>query len=118
MKFRRPPLGIGSYLIVLTTGFILLSSCVAANAQSTASIEGRVLDQNGSAIPAVEIKALSRAIVVERTDGLGRYEITALPVGDYRIEVRPPFGRITHTRFPTGDSGSSRLVQFAAKLTF
>src|SRR6185503_12491632 len=91
MKFRGRPLGIGSYLIVLTTGFILLSSCVAAKAQSTASIEGQVLDQNGSAIPAVEIKALSRAIVVERTtitDGLGRYEITALPVGDYRIEVR------------------------------
>jgi hypothetical protein len=30
----------------------------------------------------------------------------------------PAFGRITSTRFPTGESGSSRQVQFAAKLTF
>jgi hypothetical protein len=28
----------------------------------------------------------------------------------------PAFGRITNTRFPTGESGSSRQVQFAFKL--
>jgi hypothetical protein len=28
------------------------------------------------------------------------------------------FGRITNTRFPTGDSGSSRQLQFALKLIF
>jgi hypothetical protein len=28
----------------------------------------------------------------------------------------PDFGRITNTRFPTGESGSSRQVQFALKL--
>ena len=30
----------------------------------------------------------------------------------------PDFGRITNTRFPTGESGSSRQVQFAVKLIF
>jgi hypothetical protein len=30
----------------------------------------------------------------------------------------PSFGRITNTRFPTGESGSSRQVQFALKLIF
>lgn len=30
----------------------------------------------------------------------------------------PAFGRITSTRFPTGESGSSRQVQFALKLSF
>jgi hypothetical protein len=30
----------------------------------------------------------------------------------------PGFGRITNTRFPTGESGSSRQVQFAFKLIF
>jgi hypothetical protein len=30
----------------------------------------------------------------------------------------PAFGRITNTRFPTGESGSSRQMQFALKLTF
>jgi len=28
------------------------------------------------------------------------------------------FGVITNTRFPTGDSGSSRQLQFALKLLF
>jgi hypothetical protein len=30
----------------------------------------------------------------------------------------PNFGRITNTRYATGDSGSSRQVQIAAKLMF
>jgi hypothetical protein len=30
----------------------------------------------------------------------------------------PAFGQITNTRFPTGESGSSRQVQFALKLIF
>jgi hypothetical protein len=30
----------------------------------------------------------------------------------------PAFGRITSTRFPTGESGSSRQVQFALKLMY
>jgi hypothetical protein len=30
----------------------------------------------------------------------------------------PAFGRITSTRFPTGESGSSRQIQFAVKLLF
>ena len=30
----------------------------------------------------------------------------------------PSFGRITNTRFPTGESGSSRQVQFALKMIF
>jgi hypothetical protein len=30
----------------------------------------------------------------------------------------PSFGRISTTRFPTGESGSSRQIQFALKLFF
>jgi hypothetical protein len=30
----------------------------------------------------------------------------------------PDFGRITNTRFPTGETGSSRQIQLAAKLMF
>jgi hypothetical protein len=30
----------------------------------------------------------------------------------------PSFGRITSTRFPTGESGSSRQIQFALKLIY
>ena len=30
----------------------------------------------------------------------------------------PSFGQITNTRFPTGESGSSRQIQFATRLIF
>src|SRR6185503_2364520 len=63
---------------------------VEVSAQSTASIEGQVFDQNGAAIPHVKIVARSPAIGVERTvlsDDAGRYLLAALPVGDYTIEV-------------------------------
>jgi hypothetical protein len=32
--------------------------------------------------------------------------------------VIPSFGTISNTRFPTGDSGSARQIQFAAKFLF
>jgi hypothetical protein len=35
-----------------------------------------------------------------------------------RVVGTPGFGRVTNTRFPTGDSGSSRQLQFALKLMF
>jgi hypothetical protein len=34
------------------------------------------------------------------------------------VVATPAFGRITSTRFPTGESGSSRQVQLAVKLLF
>ena len=61
-----------------------------AHAQSTASIEGLVTDQHGALIAGAEIKATDPAIGVGRvalTDASGRYQIAALPVGDYRLEV-------------------------------
>jgi hypothetical protein len=60
-------------------------------AQSTASIEGLVTDQQGALIAGAEIAASDFAIGVERlvmTDAMGHYQIAALPVGDYRLEVR------------------------------
>jgi hypothetical protein len=35
-----------------------------------------------------------------------------------RVVGSATFGRITNTRFPTGDSGSSRQLQFALKFMF
>jgi Carboxypeptidase regulatory-like domain/TonB dependent receptor len=60
------------------------------SAQSTASIEGQVFDQDGAVIPSVKIVARSPAIGVERTalcDDDGRYLLAALPVGDYTVEA-------------------------------
>jgi len=70
---------------------LLVLVCSSVRAQSTGLIEGRLTDQNAAVVPAVEVKAVSRLIAVERTtltDGVGLYQFTALPVGNYRIEVR------------------------------
>ena len=68
---------------------LVLSSC--AHAQSTASIEGLITDQHGALIAGAEITAEEPAISVTRqdlTDVSGRYQIAALPVGNYRLEIR------------------------------
>ncbi len=67
---------------------LVLSVCVQA--QSTASIEGLVTDQNSDLIAGAEVMATSRAIGVVRrsiTDNSGRYQIAALPIGDYRLQI-------------------------------
>lgn len=57
-------------------------------AQSTASIEGQVVDQHGAVIPGAKVIASSAAIGVERittSDTSGRYQLVALPVGEYTV---------------------------------
>jgi hypothetical protein len=74
--------------VFTVVALLVLRTCVPA--QSTASIEGLVTDQNGSVISGSEIIARNPAIGVMRrsvTDASGRYQIVALPVGDYRLEV-------------------------------
>ncbi|HJX90426.1 MAG TPA: TonB-dependent receptor, partial [Pyrinomonadaceae bacterium] len=80
MKLLRCPFTVAALLV--------LSACVQA--QSTASIEGLVTDQNGDLIAGAEIMASSHAIGVARrsiTDSSGRYQIAALPIGDYRLQI-------------------------------
>ena len=78
-----------SFLFALSIG-LLAGTSTPASAQSTASIEGLVVDQHGAVIPSVKITARNPAIGVERettSDASGRYSLAALPVGDYVIAV-------------------------------
>src|SRR5215813_4101760 len=70
---------------------ILLLLCPSVGAQSTASIEGQITDPQSAVVPGVEIIASSSAISITRkttTDDAGRYQLVALPVGIYSLEVR------------------------------
>lgn len=63
----------------------------AVRAQAAASIGGKLVDQSGAVILKGVITAECPALGVERlteTDAEGSYLIDALPVGDYRLEVR------------------------------
>ena len=69
---------------------LLFAVAFKTYAQSTASIEGQVVDQQGAAIPGVRVLAQSAAIGVERaatSDNSGRYQFPALPLGDYTIRA-------------------------------
>ena len=75
----------------LSTVVVVLALVTCVSAQSTASVEGLVTDQQGAVIARAEITARDVDIGVTRlatTDADGRYQIAALPVGDYQLEVR------------------------------
>ena len=74
---------------LIVTIIVLLSTC--AYAQSTSSIEGSITDQHGALVSKAEVTASNDLIGITRqavTDDSGRYQIAALPVGEYRLEVR------------------------------
>ena len=63
------------------------------HAQSTATLQGRVIDPDGAVVPSVKIVVRNRETGEERaaqTDGEGNYQVAALPVGIYRLEIRIP----------------------------
>ncbi|HEY9464850.1 MAG TPA: carboxypeptidase-like regulatory domain-containing protein, partial [Vicinamibacterales bacterium] len=76
--------GLTRPLIVLTA--VLLVPC-AAYAQS--SIAGIVRDASGAVMPGVTVEATSPALIEKvrttTTDDSGRYQITVLPVGTYKV---------------------------------
>ena len=82
-----------SSLVIGLAAFVAVPSAGSAPrvpVQSTAILQGRVLDQNGAVVPRARILAKGIATGLERvgeTDGAGNYQIAALPVGYYRVEV-------------------------------
>ena len=69
---------------------LLLLSCAAGWAQSTAQIHGTVQDTTGAAVPGAEVKATQTATGVVRTVVTGQdggYVLTNLPLGPYQLEV-------------------------------
>src|SRR5687768_11165340 len=69
---------------------LLLAAASSTSAQSTAWIEGQVLDQQGAVIAGVRITLTDSAIGLEReatSDDDGRYQFVALPIGEYTIHA-------------------------------
>ena len=75
----------------LLAAVLPLALFTSAQAQSTTTLQGRVVDPKGEAVPGAKVMARSQATGVERiaqTDSDGAYQIAALPAGAYRVEVR------------------------------
>src|ERR1043165_394263 len=74
--------------LVLAAG-LLVSSPVLA--QSTATLQGTVTDAKGAVLPNATVTVRNKATSTERTaqtDTNGNYQVAALPVGTYSIEVK------------------------------
>ena len=75
-------------LVLLVAG-LLVSAPVLA--QSTATIQGTVTDSKGALIPNATVTVRNRSTSFERTtqtDSDGNYQIAALPVGVYTVEIK------------------------------
>ena len=68
---------------------VLLLTCASVFAQqTTGNISGRVLDQQGAAVPGATVTAKSPTTGFSRTeasDAQGVYRLSALPVGIYEV---------------------------------
>ena len=59
--------------------------------QSTATLQGTVSDPKGAVMPKAKVVVHNQATGLERTtetDSEGNYQVAALPVGVYRVEVQ------------------------------
>lgn len=83
----------------LLLGLVTLTFVTRASAfphayfQSTAVLQGTILDANGAVVPRAQITALNIATGTARAgqaDSDGHYQVAALPVGFYRVEVKAP----------------------------
>ena len=69
----------------------LIALFAPANAQSTASLQGRVMDQAGAVVAGAQVTVYRQATGLERvveSDSEGNYQVVALPVGAYEVRVR------------------------------
>jgi hemoglobin/transferrin/lactoferrin receptor protein len=86
----------------------------AAAAQSTATIAGTIRDQNGDVVVGAEVRTLNIASGGSRmclTDQVGKYEITGLHPGSYRVAVSSQ-GFATGSRVVALRRGSQVVTDF------
>ncbi len=75
---------------IIVTALVLLCAAAKANAQQTGTINGRIVDAQGAAVPGVTVTATSTSTGFARTvvsDGEGIYRLNGLPVGAYDLHA-------------------------------
>lgn len=74
--------------VLLLAVVSLFTFCASMQAQTTASMEGRVLDPSGAAIPKANVTAVNDETAYSRTavsSTTGAYQLQQLPVGSYTV---------------------------------
>jgi outer membrane receptor protein involved in Fe transport len=82
----------GSKIQVLLLAIVfVLGSCGVVQAQSTANLQGTVTDAQGASVEGATVVVRNLATNIERkaqSDSNGAFEVSALPAGNYRIEIK------------------------------
>src|SRR4030095_14390528 len=77
------------HIFLVSLALAALSS--SAFAQSTATLQGSVIDQSGAVVSGAKVTVRNQATGAERivqTDSDGNYQAAALPPGLYRVEAQ------------------------------
>ncbi len=70
---------------------LLVVFATATFAQTTANIQGTVIDKNGAAVVGAKVTVKNTALGIERTtqsNSTGAYEVAALPPGTYDVQIQ------------------------------
>ena len=98
---------------------VLLACPVAFAQQTTGGITGRVLDQQGAAVPGVTVTAKNTQtgfVRSETSDAEGLYRLNALPVGTYEVNAElSGFTTVSQKDIVVG-LGQTLTIDFSMKL--
>lgn len=89
------------------------------HAQSSATLQGRVVDPAGAAVPGAIIVARHQATGEERTtrsDSEGNYQVAVLPVGTYRVTIHGPGFQTQITESLTLEVGRNVVQDFRLRV--
>ena len=79
--------------LILSILGLVISNGSFVRAQSISAIQGRVVDSTGAVVAGAKIVVRQRATGLERTaktDSEGNYQVAAVPIGLYRIQITAP----------------------------
>src|ERR1700694_4322487 len=78
------------FMFVLAMALAMFATSAMAQSSTTGSLEGTVTDPNGAAVKGATVTATSPNLISPKsatTNDDGRYQISALPPGIYKISI-------------------------------
>jgi hypothetical protein len=88
MNAKTSRISLSSFALTIALLFVGATSALG---QSTATLQGTITDAKGAVLPNATVTVRNQATSIERktqTDSSGSYQIAALPVGQYTVEVQ------------------------------
>jgi iron complex outermembrane receptor protein len=107
-----------AWLVVLVLAAFALPAVAAAQPAAT-SVEGTIHDQTGAVLPGATVTSIRRPAGDRHsvvTDAQGRYDLGALPPGEYEIEATLP-GFTTGSATATVQAGATRTVDLVLEIS-